>query len=98
MCGEYQRWECSCFCRKFGFLMVPKVILEICLNLMRKIICVYALPNHKLLTLCAPAAIMSAILYRFSFFCVALEAYHWKWPIVVRIREFCGGLQVARLW
>ena len=79
------------------WLSVPEVILEMFLNMMRKIICVYLPPNYKLLSLCALVVITSAILERFSLFCVALEAYHWKWPIAVRIHAFCGGLQVARL-
>ena len=43
--GKYiyisQTWESSDFCWNSGFLMVPEVILEISLNLQRKLVCVY---------------------------------------------------------
>ena len=61
-----QRWESSGYRRKYDFLMVPEVIFEILLNLQRKVVCVYVYYNREFLTSCAPAAITSAILYRFS--------------------------------
>ena len=70
----YQRWESSSFHPNSGFLMIPKVILEICQNLWRKVVCVYVHCNYELLMLCAPAAIMSTILYKFRLSWVVLEA------------------------
>ena len=61
-----QGWESSGFRWNSGFLMIPGVIIEIRLNFESKIVCVYAHYNRELLTPCAPATIMSAILFRFS--------------------------------
>ena len=63
---ERERWESSGFCRISGFLVVPEVILDICLYLLRKIVCVYLHYNRELLTPCAPAAITASILYQIS--------------------------------
>ena len=73
--AHLQRWESSGFCQNSGFLMVPKVILEIHLNCWRKVVCVYVHYNCELLTLCAPATITFTILYQFSLSWVGLEAY-----------------------
>ena len=56
-----------------GFLMVPEVILVSRLNLPRNVECVYVHYNSKLLTLCDPATITSAILYQFNLSEVILE-------------------------
>ena len=59
MSFNLQGWESSGFRPNPGFLVVPGVILEIRLN-------VHVHYNRELLTPCAPAAVMSAILSRFS--------------------------------
>ena len=52
---------CVCVCVCDVFLMVPRVILEIRLNLGRKFVCVYVPYNCELLMPCIQAAIMSAL-------------------------------------
>ena len=70
-----QGWESSIFSRNSGFWMISGVILEICLNLRRKFVCVYVLYNCELQTPCAAAMILSAIVSRFSLSWVGSEAY-----------------------
>ena len=91
-----QGWESCSFHWNSGIFMVPRVILEIRLNLGRKFVCVHVHYNRELLTPCAPWS--CSPVYPYSV-CPDLALKHtvWKWSSIVHIHAFCGGLQ-ARLW
>ena len=73
-----QGWESSSFHQKPSFLMAPRVILEVYLNLGRTFLCVYVHYDHGLLTPCTLATIVSDILSQFILSWVGLKAYHLK--------------------
>ena len=88
-----QGWESSGFCLNSGFFMVPRVILEICLDFGRNILCVYEHDNCEFLKLWSctpfyPDSVCPELAWRRTIL---------KWPSVTYIHAFRGGLQ-ARLW
>ena len=92
----HQRWESSGFRRNSSILMVAEVILEIHLNLRRKVVCVYVQTTS---CWCRALQLCSHLPFYTDSVCFELA---WRrtignWPSVARIRVFCGGLQVG-LW